>query len=95
MTIPKVPVSFPSFVKYPLQAVTYVLLAYFIYKEFTKKDECADLRAINTTLNKRVSTLEDKNDNLTWAIAVKSGVIEQLKTQKDSLAKDTAHENIK
>jgi hypothetical protein len=95
MTIPKVPISFPSFVKYPLQAVTYVLLAYFIYKEFTKKDECVDLRAINITLNKRVSTLEDKNDNLTWAIAVKSGVIEQLKTQKDSLAKGTAHENIK
>lgn len=87
-------ISFPDFVKYPLQAVTYVLLAYFIYKEFTfkEKDECADLRNINIAQAKRIVTLEDKNDNLTWSVAVKSGVISQLKSQKDSVNKEVKNE---
>jgi len=93
--MPKLPFSLPDIVKYPLHVVVYLMLAYFCYKEFTpKKDDCGDLRAIVTTQGKRIETLENKNDNLTYSIAVKSGLIDKLKSQKDSTARGN-NENIK
>ncbi|MEO6521107.1 MAG: hypothetical protein ABIN91_05490 [Mucilaginibacter sp.] len=87
MGIPKLPFSFPDFVKYPLQAVVYLLLAYFVFKEFTRGHECDDLRQANIVLSKRVDKLEKDKDDLTWAVAVKSGVINQLKSKQDSISK--------
>lgn len=89
MTIPKLPFSFSNLVKYPLQAVVYLLLSYFVFKEFTRGHECDDLRAANIALSKRVDKLEKDKDDLTWAVAVKSGVINQLKSKQDS----TSHES--
>lgn len=82
MTIPNF--TLPNVVKYPLQTLLYILLLYFVYKEFTQKDECADLRAINIVQEKRIVALEKKVDDFTYAIAVKSGIINQLKSQRDS-----------
>lgn len=94
MTMPKLPFSFPDFVRYPLHAVVYVLLAYFVYKEFTKTDECADLRTTVISQGNRIAKLEKDKDDLTWAIAVKSGVIDQLKSKRDSSLKNSGNENI-
>lgn len=84
MPIPNMPIKFPDFVKYPLHVVLYILLAYFVYKEFSKKDECADLRATTVAQAARITTLENKIDQLTYSIAVKSGIIDQLKSKKDT-----------
>jgi hypothetical protein len=89
MTVPKLPFSFPDFVKYPLQAVVYLLLTYFVFKEFTRGHECDDLRLANAALAKRVDKLEKDKDDLTWAVAVKSGVIDQLKSKQDSTIKES------
>lgn len=93
MPIPKLPFSFPDVVRYPLHAVVYLLLTYFVYKEFTKKDACADLRVTADTQGKRILKLEKDKDELTWAIAVKSGIIDQLKSKKDS-SNTRSNENI-
>lgn len=89
----KLPFAFPDFVKYPLQGMLYLLLGYFVYKEFTKKDECADLRATNQAQSIRIVDLEQQKDDLTWAIAVKSGIIDELKSKKDSTTRTTKNEN--
>ncbi|QEL01145.1 hypothetical protein FKG96_10100 [Olivibacter sp. LS-1] len=92
MPVPKLPISFPSFVKYPLQAVTYLLLAYFVYKEFTQKDECKELREMNKILQKRVEYLEKQvsdqfkqMDDFKNALLVKQGVIDRVQTKLDSI----------
>jgi hypothetical protein len=92
MTMPKLPFSLTDIVKYPLQVVVYLLLAYFVFKEFTSGHECDDLRAANTALSKRVDKLEKDKDDLTWAVAVKSGVIDQLKSKQDSTSKEKQNE---
>lgn len=88
----KLPFAFPDFVKYPLQGMLYLLLGYFVYKEFTKKDECADLRVTNQAQAIRIVDLEQQKDDLTWAIAVKSGIIDELKSKKDSTTKESKNE---
>lgn len=88
MTMPKLPFSFPDFVKYPLQAVLFLLLLYFAYKEFDGKDECADLRAAGIVKDKRIETLEKKIDDYTWSIMVKDRAIKQLKFNKDSVSNE-------
>jgi hypothetical protein len=88
MTMPKLPFSLADIVKYPLQVVVYLLLAYFVFKEFTSGHECDDLRVTVASQAKRIETLETKNDDLTWAVAVKSGVIDQLKSKQDSTTKE-------
>jgi hypothetical protein len=92
MTMPKLPFSFPDVVRYPLHAVVYLLLIYFVYKEFTKTDECSDLRANSLAQAKRIENLEQKIDQLTWSIAVKSGIINELKSKKDT-SNSMNHEN--
>jgi hypothetical protein len=84
MTMPKLPFSLPDVVRYPLHTVVYLLLIYFVYIEFTKKDECADLRTNSIAQAARITTLETKIDQLTYSIAVKSGIIDQLKSKQDS-----------
>jgi hypothetical protein len=88
MTMPKLPFSFADIVKYPLQAVLYLLLAYFVFKEFTSGHECDDLRITVASQAKRIDKLEKDKDDLTWAVAVKSGVIDQLKSKQDSTTKE-------
>ncbi|PRY51532.1 hypothetical protein B0I27_107118 [Arcticibacter pallidicorallinus] len=91
--MPKLPFAFPDFVKYPLQGMLYLLLGYFVYKEFTKKDECADLRVTVKAQALRIVEVEKRNDDLTWAIAVKSGIIDELRSKKDSTTKESKNEN--
>jgi histidinol-phosphate/aromatic aminotransferase/cobyric acid decarboxylase-like protein len=85
MTVPKLPFSIPDIVKYPLQTVVYLLLAYFVFKEFTSKDECADVRAENAYL--RTESIRDKADKsaLTTALLVKNGIIIQQAQDKKEL----------
>ena len=94
MAIPKLPFSFPDVVRYPLHVVVYLLLSYFVYKEFTKKDECADLRTTSSLQAKRIEALESKIDELTYSIAVKSGVLEKIIKSKKDTSNNTNHENI-
>lgn len=89
----KLPFAFPDFVKYPLQGMLYLLLGYFVYKEFTKKDECADLRETVKYQSGRIEDLEQQKDDLTWAMAVKSGIIDELKSKRDSTTRRTKNEN--
>ncbi|WP_219223368.1 hypothetical protein [Pedobacter antarcticus] len=93
MTIPKLPFAFPDFVKYPLHGLLYLLLLYFVFKEFTRGSECDDLRLTVEIQGKRIAKLEKDKDDLTWAIAVKSGIIDHLKSKKDSI-KELKNENI-
>lgn len=93
MGAPKLPFTFPVFVKYPLHAVLYILLAYFVFQEFNKKDDCDTFKETNKSQKERIDVLENKIDQLTWAVAVKSGVIDKLITQKDS-TKAKNNENI-
>ncbi|GAB1464116.1 hypothetical protein [Pedobacter sp.] len=88
MTIPKMPFNFNAFVKYPLQAVCFILLAYFVYKEFRKKDECSDLRSIISKQEKRIVKLESDKDNLTNSLLVKNGIIDEIKKSTDSLIRE-------
>lgn len=80
--------KFPDFVKYPLHVVLYILLAYFIYKEFTAKDDCAELRKIVATQEARIAKLEGDKDNLTTALLVKNGIIDGIKRSTDSLVRE-------
>lgn len=89
--MPKLPFSLPDVVRYPLHTVVYLLLLYFVYKEFSKGDECADLRSNSIAQAARITTLENKIDQLTYSIAVKSGIIDQLKLKNDTTTVN--HEN--
>lgn len=80
--------KFPDFVKYPLHVVLYVLLGYFIYKEFTKKDECLELRKIIVTQETRITKLENDKDNLTTSLLVKNGIINEIKKSTDSIVRE-------
>lgn len=80
--------KFNDFVKYPLHVVLYLLLSYFIYKEFTNKDECVELRKIVLTQEGRIRKLENDKDELTNALLVKNGIFEQIKKNTDSLVRE-------
>jgi hypothetical protein len=88
MTIPSLPFKFPDFVKYPLHAVVYLLLIYFVYKEFTKSDDCAELRKIIISQEARISKLEADKDNLTTSLLVKNGIIDGIKKATDSVVRE-------
>ena len=88
MTIPKMPFNFNAFVKYPLQGVLFILLLYFVYKEFTKNDACAELRTIIYAQEKRIAKLENDKDNLTNSLLVKNGIIDEIKKSTDSLIRE-------
>lgn len=92
MAMPKLP-TIPDIVKYPLQSVVYLLLAYFVFKEFTRTDPCADLRKSDQEKSKRIAILEEKVDQLTYAVAVKSGVLDRVIQQKKDSLNNVNHEN--
>lgn len=69
-----------------LSAVLFILLSYFVYKEFTS-DDCQDLRNALKTSEARVEKLEDEKTNLTRAIFVKNGVIDAILQTVDSTAR--------
>lgn len=84
----KVP-SFTQFVKYPLQGALYLLVLYFVYKEFIARDDCSkrietlemvikDKDMIIKQINARVQVLER-------AIDVKNGVIDRVNVKLDSI----------
>lgn len=91
----KLPFKFPDFVKYPLHAVTYLLCIYFAYKEFTRGDECRDLRQTIEIQTARIDMLEttvankDKEiSDLVRNLLVKNGIIDRLTyTKTDTLSK--------
>jgi len=97
MQIPKIPITFPNFVKYPLQAVTYMLLLYFVYKEFTKpSDPCRDLRETLARQEERINALEmfnmqliKSNDDFKNALLVKNGIIDRVQNKLDSIKTST------
>lgn len=85
----KVP-SFTQFVKYPLQGALYLLVLYFVYKEFLDRDDCSkrietleivikDKDMMIKQLNARVQVLER-------AVDIKNGVINQVGTKLDSIS---------
>lgn len=91
----KIP-RYGQFLKNPIHVVAYVLLLYFVYKEFTRGDECKDLRMIIEKQEKRISKLEEANEDLVQdnkdfvnALMVKNGIIDKVTTKLDSIKKET------
>lgn len=79
----KIP-RYGQFLKNPIHVVAYVLLLYFIYKEFTEENKCKQLETVvmeykemNTKLAERVETLEGYID-------VKNGIIKKIESKLDS-----------
>jgi hypothetical protein len=70
--------KFRDFVKYPLHVVLYLLLMYFAYKEFYKKDEIDELRKSLVTIEIKLEKAENDKDELTTALLVKNGIIDQI-----------------
>ena len=69
----KIP-NFSSFKATPFHVVAYVLLLYFVYKEFSEQNKCKQLEVIvveykimNQNLSHRVESLENYIDILTGA----------------------------
>jgi len=77
----KVP-EFSHFLKNPLHVVSYVLLLYFVYKEFTQKDDCSTIIAKYEVVIKRQDARISKLENY---VDVKNGVIKEIKTVLDTL----------
>lgn len=76
----KVP-EFTHFLKNPIHVVAYVLLLYFIYKEFTAKDDCSTIiakyEAVLGRQDERIHRLENYVD-------IKNGVIQEIQKELDS-----------
>lgn len=82
MTIPKPPFSFDQFVKYPVYAVCFILIIYFMYKEFIQKDSCSE---DNRYLKQELSKARREKDDLTTALLIKNGIIFKQELEKKEL----------
>lgn len=76
----KVP-SYSQFRMNPIHVVAYVLLLYFIYKEFTSKDDCSIIIARYEVVLKRQEERIQKLENY---VDIKNGVIEKIEKKLDS-----------
>ena len=83
MTMPAMP-TFKEFKGHELSAVLFILLCYFGYKEFTRGDECMDLRAENVILRKDNVQLRTEKNDLVNALLIKNGVIDAMVQVTDS-----------
>lgn len=81
-------IKLPDVVKYPLHVLLYILLCYFVYKEFTQQEGCLELRKIVAAQEKRITKLEGDKDNLTTALLVKNGIIDEIRKNTDSLVRE-------
>lgn len=80
----KVP-SYSQFRMNPIHVVAYVLLLYFIYKEFTSKDDCSIIIARYEVVLKRQEERIQKLENY---VDIKNGVIEKIEKKLDSTKKE-------
>lgn len=97
----KIP-RYGQFLRNPVHVVAYVLLMYFVYKEFTRGDECKDLRTMVKKQEERITKLENNNKELykdnkklqddakdfIKALMVKNGIIDRVTTKIDSLSRE-------
>ena len=87
MTMPKMPITWKEFKGNELTAVLFILLLYFVYKEFTGKDDCDDLREALKIERAENAQLTADKEKLTTAIFVKNGVIDAILESVDSTAR--------
>ena len=76
----KVP-EYQHFLKNPIHVVAYVLLLYFIYKEFTTNDDCSTIIAKYEVIVKKHEGRILKLENY---VDIKNGVIEKIEKELDS-----------
>lgn len=76
----KVP-QYQHFLKNPIHVVAYVLLLYFIYKEFNSKDDCSTIIAKYEIV---LSRQEDRIQKLENYVDIKNGVIKEIEKELDS-----------
>lgn len=89
MTIPKLPFSFAAFVRNPIHGLLFIMITYFVYNELYRvKDDCSELRKIVAAQEKRIAKLEGDKDNLTTALLVKNGIIDEIRKNTDSLVRE-------
>lgn len=96
--MPKLPFSLPDVVRYPLHAVVYLLLTYFVFKEFTRGRECDDLRTENQYLKGENAQYKADQSALTNALLVSQGInIKQAieKKELDSTIREKIGEKAK
>lgn len=85
MTVPKLP-TYKDFKSDKWAVMLFILLCYFVYKEF-RDDECDDLRNALATSEARAIKAETANEKLTTALLVKNGVIDAILQTVDSTAR--------
>lgn len=98
MTMPKLPFSLPDVVRYPLHVVVYLLLTYFVFKEFTRGSECDDLREEIKHYKGENAQYKANQDALTNALLISQGInIKQAieKKELDSTIREQLGEKAK
>ena len=82
--LPKTPFTFQQFVKYPVYAICFLLITYFIYKEFVESNGC---QTENEYLRKELVQVRSEKDQLTTALLIKNGII--FKQAEEAKEKDS------
>ena len=70
----KIP-QFASFLKNPIHVVAYVLLLYFVYREFNNKEDCGKVVA---KYEKIIKSQDERITKLETYIDIKNGVIKEI-----------------
>jgi|GEM_PF-4129109 len=79
----KVP-TYSQFKMNPIHVVAYVLLLYFIYKEFTEQNKCKELEVIIVEYKAIIVKQDQRISNLENFIDIKNGVIKEITNKLDS-----------
>jgi len=80
--LPKAPFSFQQFVKYPVYGICFLLIMYFIYKEFVETNA---YKTENARLRLEVQQYKANQDALTNALLVSRGINIQQAIEKKVL----------
>lgn len=79
----KVP-TYSQFKMNPIHVVAYVLLLYFIYKEFTEQNKCKELETIIVEYKAIIDKQDQRIENLENYIDIQNGVMKEVKNKLDS-----------
>ncbi|WP_448104750.1 hypothetical protein [Pedobacter panaciterrae] len=80
--LPKVPFSFQQFVKYPVYGICFLLIIYFVYKEFVETNA---YKTENARLRLEVQQYKASQDALTNALLISRGINIQQAIEKKVL----------
>jgi hypothetical protein len=80
--LPKAPFTFNQFVKYPVYGVCFLLILYFVYKEFVETNA---YKTENARLRIEVQVYKANQDALTNALLISKGINIQQAIEKKVL----------